>query len=58
MQGDCVPSEFSKPYLMYSTSDVASTAVDFAKDNVEDGVVDNPPNCNASRTLVYSPFLL
>jgi hypothetical protein len=58
MQGDCVPSEFSKPYLMYSTTDAASEAVDFAKDNVEDGVVVSAPNRNASRIPVCSPSLL
>ena len=55
MQGDCVPSEFSKPYLMYSATDVASTALDFSKGNVEDGVVDSPPNRSVGRTPVYLP---
>jgi hypothetical protein len=47
IQGDCVPSQFSKPYLMYSTNDGASAAVDFAKGNVEDGVVNSPPSRGA-----------
>jgi hypothetical protein len=36
IQGDCVPSQFSKPYLMYSATDTASAALDFSKGNVED----------------------
>jgi hypothetical protein len=55
IQGDCVPSQSSKPYLMYSTTDVASTTVDFTKGNVEDGVVNSPPSCGASRSPVCSP---
>ena len=49
IQGDCVPSQCSKPYLIYSTIDVASATVDFAKGNVEDGVVNNLPSCSAVR---------
>jgi hypothetical protein len=37
---------------MYSTTDAASAVVDFAKDNVEDGVVDSPPSCGAGRSSV------
>jgi hypothetical protein len=55
IQGDCVPSQFSKPYLIYSATDVASTAVDFAKGNVEDGVVNNPLSRGTGRSLVCSP---
>ena len=51
IQGDCVPSQFSKPYLMYSANDAASVTVDFAKDNVEDSVVNSP----LSRGVVRSP---
>ena len=58
IQGDCVPSQFSKPYLMYSATNAASATIDFAKGNVEDGVVNSPPSCGAGRSLVYSPFPL
>ena len=51
----CLPFQFSKPYLMYSTTDAASTTVNFAKGNVEDGVVNSPPSWNAARLPMYSP---
>ena len=54
IQGDCVPSQFMKPYLMYSTIDVASTTVDFAKGNVE-GVVNNPLSHSVGRSPICSP---
>jgi hypothetical protein len=54
IQGDCVPSQFSKPYLMYSTTDAAFAIVDFAKGNVEDGVMNSPPSRGAGRSPVYS----
>jgi hypothetical protein len=40
---------------MYSATDAASAAVDFAKDNVEDGVVNNPPSRDVVRLPVCSP---
>jgi hypothetical protein len=55
IQGDCVPSQFSKPYLMYSATDVAFATVDFAKGNVEDGVINSPPSRGAGRLPVCSP---
>jgi hypothetical protein len=55
IQGDCVPSQFSKPYLMYSATDAVFATVDFAKDNVEDGVVNSPPNHGVGRSPVCSP---
>jgi hypothetical protein len=54
MQGDYVPSQFSKPYLMYSATDAASAALDFSKGNVEDGVVDSPPSRSVDRTPICS----
>jgi hypothetical protein len=48
----CLPSQFSKPYLMYSASDAASAAVDFAKGSVEDGVVNSPPSRDVARLPV------
>ena len=53
IQGDCIPSQFSKPYLMYSATDVAFAIVDFAKGNVEDDVVNSPPSPGTGR----SPFV-
>ena len=54
IQGDCVLSQFSKPYLMYSTTNVAFATIDFAKDNVEDSVVNNPLSSGAGRSPIYS----
>jgi hypothetical protein len=58
MQGDCVPSQFSKPYLMYSATDTASAALDISKGNVEDGVVDSLPSHSAGQTPVCLPSSL
>jgi hypothetical protein len=55
IQGDCVPSQFSKLYLMYSAVDATSATVDFAKGNVEDGVVNSPPRRGVGRSPVCSP---
>jgi hypothetical protein len=35
--------------------DVASAALDFSKENVEDGIVDSPPSRTTDRTSVCSP---
>jgi hypothetical protein len=51
----CLPSQFSKPYLMYSATDAASAAVDFAKGSLEDGVVNSPPSRDAARLPMCSP---
>jgi hypothetical protein len=58
IQKDCVPSQFSKPYLIYSTTDATSVVVDFAKGNVEDGVVNIPPSHGTGRLPVCLPSLL
>jgi hypothetical protein len=55
IEGHCLPSQFSKPYLMYSATDTTSAAIDFAKGNVEDGVVNSPPSRDAARLPVCSP---
>ena len=34
----CLPSQFLKPYLMYSASDATLIVIDFAKGNLEDGI--------------------
>jgi hypothetical protein len=44
--------------LIYSATDAASAAVDFAKGNVEDGVLNSPPSWDAVRLYVCSPSLL
>ena len=58
IQKDYVPSQFSKLYLMYSATDATSTAVNFTKGNVEDGVVNSPPSCGAGRLPICSLSLL
>jgi hypothetical protein len=58
IQGDCVPSQFSKLYLMYSATNAASAAVDFAKGNVEDSVVNSPPSRGAGGSPICSPSRL
>jgi hypothetical protein len=40
---------------MYSATDAASMIVDFAKGNVEDGVVNSPLSRGAGRSPVCSP---
>jgi hypothetical protein len=55
IEGHYLPSQFSKLYLMYSATDAASVAVDFAKGNMEDGIVNNPPIWDAARLPVCSP---
>jgi hypothetical protein len=37
---------------MYSATDAASAAIDFAKGNVEDGIVNSPPSRDATRLPV------
>ena len=54
IQRDCVPSLFSKPYLMYFATDAASTIVDFAKGDIEDSVVNSPPSRGAGRLPICS----
>ena len=57
MQGNYVPFQFSKLYLIYSATDVVSAALDFSMGNVEDRVVDSPPS-RAQEMPIYSPSLL
>jgi hypothetical protein len=40
---------------MYSATDAASAAVDFAKGSMEDGVVNSPPSWDAARLPVCLP---
>lgn len=56
--GSCVPSKFSRPYVMCSRIDAPSTAIDFSKGSVDDGVVDSPPSRGPVRTPVCSPLPL
>ena len=51
----CLPSQFSKPYLIYSTTNATSVAINFAKGSLEDGVVNSPPSWDAARLPVCSP---
>jgi len=52
--GSGMPSSYSRPFFVGSATDMASTAIEFSKGNVEDGVVDRSP----SRGLVRTPTLL
>jgi hypothetical protein len=52
-QESFAPSPYSKPYLMFTATDAASAAIDFAKGNVDDSIIDSPP----SRGPVASPIL-
>ena len=40
---------------MFSATDAASTAIDFSKSNVDDGVVDSPPSRGLRRSPIVSP---
>jgi hypothetical protein len=51
-------SPYSKLYLMFSTTDTASAAIDFRKGNVDNGMVDSPPNQSQVATSIFSPSLL
>ena len=55
IQGDCLPFQFSKLYLMYSTIDAAFAILDFANGNIEDGVVNSPLSRGTSRLRICSP---
>ena len=55
MQASCGQSQYSKPYVLFSATDAASTAIDFSKSNVDDGVVDNPPCRGLRRSPIVSP---
>ena len=53
-QGRCGPSQYSKPYVMFSATDATSAAIDFSKTDVNDGVVDSPPSRGPWRSPVLS----
>ena len=53
-QGRCGPSQYSKPYVMFSATDAASAAIDFSKKDVNDGVVDSPLSQGPWRSPVLS----
>ena len=55
MQGNFIPFQFLKLYLMYSATNSTFVAIYFAKDNMEDGVVDNLLSHSTSRMPIYSP---
>ena len=52
-KGGCALFEYSKPYVLFSTTNAASAAIDFSRKNVDDVVVDSPP----SQGLWWSPVL-
>ena len=51
----CGQSQYSKPYVLFSATDVASAAIDFFKSIVDDGVVDSPPSQGLRRSPIVSP---
>ena len=51
----CGQSQYSKPYVLFSATDAASAAIDFSKSNVDDGVVDSPPNRGLRRSPIVLP---
>ena len=51
----CGQSQYSKPYVLFSATDAASAAIDFSKNNVDDGVVDSPPSPGLRRSSIVSP---
>ena len=55
MQAGYGQSQYSKPYVLFSTTDAASAAIDFSKSNVEDGVVDSPPSRGLRGSPIVSP---
>ena len=48
-------SQYSKLYFLFSAIDEASAAIDFSKSNVDDGIVDSPPNQGLRRSPIVSP---
>ena len=52
--GGCALSEYSKPYVLFSATDVALAAIDFSRKSMDDGVVDSPPSRGAWRSPVLS----
>ena len=52
--GSLASLQYSKPYVLFSATDAASAAIDFSKGNVEDGVVNSPPNRGPWRSPVVS----
>ena len=51
----CDTAPISKPFMLRSATDVVSAAIDFSKQNVDDGVVDSPPSKGSYRTPACSP---
>jgi len=48
-------STYSKPLMLSTTMDATSTAIDFFKGNVEEGMVDSPLNWGLVKMPIYSP---
>ena len=55
MRVGCGQSQYSKPYVLFSATNAASAAIDYSKSNVDDGVVDSPPNRGLKRSPIVSP---
>ena len=42
--GSCDKAPLSKPYILRSTANATSAAIDYSKGNIEDSIVNNPPS--------------
>ena len=47
-----------KLYVMFIATHATSAAIDFLKENVEDGVVDSLPSKGSKRMPIYSSYVL
>ena len=56
--GSCILSLYSKLYVMCSTTDAASTAINFSRAGVDKGIVDSPPSRGPTRTPLCSSLPL
>ena len=56
--GGCALSEYSKPYVLFSTTNATLAAIDFPRKSLDDGVVDSPPSRGAWRSPVLSALPL
>ena len=36
--------QYSKPYVLFSTTDATLVAIDYSRGNLDDGIVDSPPS--------------
>ena len=56
--GSCDTAPLLKPYILRSAADVVSAAIDYSKENIEDGVVNSSPSGGPQRTPICSSSAL